>query len=516
MIGRVFRGCRAGGLLRYLYGPGRCNEHTDPHLVASWDGQHCALEPILGPGGGHDVRRLTALLEQPLGYADPAPERPVWHCALRTAPGDRRLTDAEWADVAAEVLDRTGIAPRGDDGACRWVAVRHAEDHIHVLAVLARQDGAGVRLWRDFPKLRAACREVEARYGLTETPPADGSVPPRPTRAEHEKAARRIARAPTGPGRRRGPDGGRGQPSRPPRTAREQLRIAVRRAAVAATDYPDFAARLHGGGVLLHERRGERGELTGYAVALGTDLAGNGAPVFFGGGKLAADLSLPRLQARWANAPSSDVRHRPHVARHASREVPRPGDLFATATSATHELTRDVTAGKAPDAASAAADAIATISQLTTGEVRRRLSAAADAQDESIVRRGVLRPPTRTPHGFQLTTACRTLAIAGVLTEDAEGLAHLLLALAALNAAIAASRQSRVIGHTADAALQSSLELRAASRALLATTTDQGHDGPAWPRREAARDGSSPPPRLAHRQGRYPAPTGQGQRRQQR
>ncbi len=32
------------GLLRYLYGPGRRNEHTDPHLVAVWD-DPTALEP---------------------------------------------------------------------------------------------------------------------------------------------------------------------------------------------------------------------------------------------------------------------------------------------------------------------------------------------------------------------------------------------------------------------------------------------------------------------------------------
>ncbi len=37
MIGRVYRGGDVGGLLRYLYGPGRHNEHENPHLVAAWD-----------------------------------------------------------------------------------------------------------------------------------------------------------------------------------------------------------------------------------------------------------------------------------------------------------------------------------------------------------------------------------------------------------------------------------------------------------------------------------------------
>jgi hypothetical protein len=36
------------------------------------------------------------------------------------------LSDAEWGRLARDVMDRTGLAPRGqDDDAVRWVAVRH-------------------------------------------------------------------------------------------------------------------------------------------------------------------------------------------------------------------------------------------------------------------------------------------------------------------------------------------------------------------------------------------------------
>jgi hypothetical protein len=34
---------------------------------------------------------------------------------VRAAPGDRLLSDAEWAEVAAEVMERTGFAPHGDE-----------------------------------------------------------------------------------------------------------------------------------------------------------------------------------------------------------------------------------------------------------------------------------------------------------------------------------------------------------------------------------------------------------------
>jgi hypothetical protein len=38
MVPKIRRGSRTHGLLVYLYGPGKRDEHTDPHLVGSWDG----------------------------------------------------------------------------------------------------------------------------------------------------------------------------------------------------------------------------------------------------------------------------------------------------------------------------------------------------------------------------------------------------------------------------------------------------------------------------------------------
>jgi len=137
--------------------------------------------------GERDYRGLVAELEAPVAYAERMDPNPVWHCPLRTAPGDRVLTDAEWAEVAADLMDRTGIAPRGDDGACRWIAVRHDEVSIHVVAVLARQDGGRAHVFRDYPQVRATCLAAEARYGLVVTAPADRTAATHTTRAEREK-----------------------------------------------------------------------------------------------------------------------------------------------------------------------------------------------------------------------------------------------------------------------------------------------------------------------------------------
>ena len=138
MIGKICpRGQDVAGLIRYLYGPGRREEHTDPHIIAGYRPAD-DLEPPLRADGSRDFRRLAGLLRLPhdalgtWGYA-----RPVWHCPMRAAPGDRLLSDAEWAGIARDVMDRTGLCPAGqDDDAVRWIAIRHGPDHIHLVAML--------------------------------------------------------------------------------------------------------------------------------------------------------------------------------------------------------------------------------------------------------------------------------------------------------------------------------------------------------------------------------------------
>jgi hypothetical protein len=280
VIGKVLRGSNAGGLLRYLYGPGEANEHTDPHLVAGF-GDPRELEPDLRPDGSRDLRRLSGLLSQPLAL-NPLGGcgKPVWHCSVRAAPGDRMLSDAEWGQVAAGIMDRTGLAPDGDDSGVRWVAVRHAPDHIHIAATLARQDGGRVKTWNDFYRVREACQAAERRLGLRSTAPADRTAAKRPSRAEAEQAARRgWSEAP-----------------------RVSLRREVCTAAAGASTEREFFGRLEQAGVLVRKRRStaKPGEVTGYAVGLPSHTTKDGGMIWYGGGKLAADLTLPKLRARWA------------------------------------------------------------------------------------------------------------------------------------------------------------------------------------------------------------------------
>ena len=262
-----------------MYGPGKANEHTDPHLVAGF-ADPAGLEPAHRPGRSRDFRPLAGLLAQPLAAVNGSNYRqPVWHCAVRAAPEDRELSDAEWARVAAHIMDRTGLAPEGDDLAVRWVAVRHAPDHIHLVATLARQDRIRPKVWNDYYRVRDACRDAERWFGLRSTAPADRTAARRPTRAEAEQTARR------------GWD-------EPPRV---RLRREVCTAAAGARTEQEFFARLTQAGVLVRRRYSSihPGEVTGYAVGLAQHTSRDGQVIWYGGGKLAADLTLPKLRARW-------------------------------------------------------------------------------------------------------------------------------------------------------------------------------------------------------------------------
>ena len=320
MIGRVLqRGKRVYGLLWYLYSPSKECVHSNPHLVSGW--RHPAeLEPPLRDNGKRDFRRLTSLLEQPLALLDDhAPAKPVWHCTVRAAPGDPNLGDGAWMRIAAEIMHRTGLSRYGEeDQGVRWVAVHHGENHIHIAATLARQNGRRARLDNDFYRIGEACRDIEKEYGLQVVARADRTAAKRPTRAEQEKAAR----------------AGRAEPPR------VTLQRQVAAAAAGTRSEPEFWAALDKRGVLVRLRHSTHnpGEVTGYAVGLDGDTTASGEQIWYGGGKLAPDLSLLKLRRRWPEP--GERTHHQHSAADGAR--PRLDGHGMTARSSRAVLRREV------------------------------------------------------------------------------------------------------------------------------------------------------------------------------
>ncbi|WNM29237.1 relaxase/mobilization nuclease domain-containing protein [Streptomyces sp. Li-HN-5-11] len=275
MIPRIHQqGSNTLGLLHYLYGKGTHEEHIDPHLVASFDG----MAPDPGRDPSVTKKDLQHLLDQPLSLlaVDQRPDQHVWHCSVRAAPDDPILSDEQWGDIARRVVAATGIDP-GDGAGCRWAAVRHADDHIHIIATLVREDGRRPDHHRSGKRAQAECRLIEKELGLHQVAPGDGTAAKRATSAERHKAKRE----------------GRQRP------AREELRETVRRAVAGATDEDEFFDRLAAAGLLIRKRIAPSGDLLGYKVALPDDRNKDDDPVYYSGSTLAPDLSLPRIRERW-------------------------------------------------------------------------------------------------------------------------------------------------------------------------------------------------------------------------
>ena len=267
MIGKVCRrGTDTRRLLGYLFTEGLAGErgldsaHVDARVIAGYQPSG-GLEPDRRPDGRADVSRLAALLDAPVRAGGVGKDaKATYHLAISAAPADRLLTDAEWADIAELYVDRLGLAKRGDDNAVRWVAVRHADNHVHVVATLVRQDGRRLFPHHDFYRAREASLAVEHKYGLTPTSAVDRTGNPETTRAEQRKHQGAVrAAAQNGLPTPAGPD-------------REVLRARVRAALAGSQGWEEFAGRLRSSGVLVRERYSTRNpsELTGYAVGLPT------------------------------------------------------------------------------------------------------------------------------------------------------------------------------------------------------------------------------------------------------
>jgi len=324
-------------------------------------------------------------------------------------------------------MDRTGLAPKDDDLGVRWVAVRHAADHVHIVATLARQDGTKPSVWNDFYRLREACQAAERWLGLQATAPADRTAARRPTRTEAEEAARRGWQE-------------------PPRVT---LRREVCAAAAGANTEREFFARLRDSGVLVRQRVSTRnpGEVTGYAVGLARHRNQDGGVVWFGGGKLAADLTLPKLRQRWsrrsAPPPRSQAGRITAAERNAAYEHAARSARAATEHIRYCSFTDPM---RGADAAWAAADVLRVAARtLRNPELRR----AAEAYDRA-ARAPHGRIPGCTRPGEELRLAARRLAVMSPEHGLGGRAEQLVVSLAMLTAAVADLRTAQ--HHAAQAA----------------------------------------------------------------
>lgn len=302
------KGRDMGGLLAYLYGPGSRNEHTNQHAIASshddlmvqafqgsltsgearemgsvlvrnFESVHVRERALALVGGGDEVSQAGA--NGGVADVDRNTDVPphVFHAFLSLHADDGQLTDQQWNTVAHDYV-REMFGKQSES--LEWVAVRHGlsekgNDHIHIALNRVDADGNYANVHRDYERSRKAARTLEKRHPfLTKMHTLDGErTSGRYTRAEREIYAGRS----------------RGQlPSQ------QKARI-VRAAAGMAQNERQFLALMSDKGLKVSPRwgRGSREEVVGFSVKLANDPK----DVYVGGGRLAGDLTLPKLRERW-------------------------------------------------------------------------------------------------------------------------------------------------------------------------------------------------------------------------
>ncbi|WP_432503453.1 relaxase/mobilization nuclease domain-containing protein [Kineococcus arenarius] len=212
--------------------------------------------------------------------------RPIWHASLRCAPGDRTLTDDEWAQAAAVFAEAMGFVDRiGSDVPWQeratqpWVVVRHGADHVHLAVSRVGFDG---RVWharQDYRQAQAACAQLEQMYGL--------SVAPRTSTKETQRVAdHQLSAGEWRRGQRTGAAPERVQLA-------ERVRAAVEAAAGAGRE--GFEAALERAGVGYRANVAGSGRVSGYSFTLPGHTDAQGEAVWFRASQLDRALSWSKV-----------------------------------------------------------------------------------------------------------------------------------------------------------------------------------------------------------------------------
>lgn len=303
------RGKDMPGLVRYLYGPGKANEHTDQHAIAASNGLEFGYSGSLSPADASELGRVleaswhdqmaeaNALVgagrggvsRASLAAGGPVPDSEkehVYHLIV-SLPPEARWTDEQWAIVARDVVEGMGFSEGPDDEhGCRWVAIRHGlsargNDHLHIAVNLVRQDGRRMRLPKgDYALANEVRRRIEERHDFV-LPLHDAGRAPVRSLPAYTVAEHAIAQ-----------ENGHAFPDR------VVLQQIVRSAATAASTEADWITGvLDGRDVEIQPARwapGGQELVTGYKVR-----RGDGA--WFTGSQLAPDLTLPKMRAMWTD-----------------------------------------------------------------------------------------------------------------------------------------------------------------------------------------------------------------------
>ncbi len=261
MIAKVRTGKSFIKLNQYNYREGELENHRDPHRVG-------------GNVIGDDPWTLTDEFRS-FAAANPRVVNPVWHASLRT-PESERLTDDQWNQASKRFLQEMGFLQEGSDGFqpkdAPYVALRHAEDHIHIVACRVRFDGSCINVYRDRYRSHEATRAVEAELGLSSPHPSQDTLST-VTKSERESALRR---------------------KQVPERAR------IREGAISARDQSngtirDFESKLSAAGIQFKANVATTGRMNGYSFSLPEWKDAAGEQIWIAASKVSRELRWKEL-----------------------------------------------------------------------------------------------------------------------------------------------------------------------------------------------------------------------------
>lgn len=306
------------GLTRYLFGPGKSDEHTNQRILAgspeihaewgnealssrqathvgrllesSWRRQYAPELALAGVGSGGISRENLTDKDGALPG-----QKHIFHVVMSLAKEDGPYTDEQWRQVAETYMGAMGFIGNPDHPDASWFAVHHGasskgNDHIHIAMCTTLRDGSNVNVHNSGIRSQDVRREhleklpfvkpAHDKQRGTNTPRIKGI-----TAAEHNIARKRAAN-------------GTGSPE----ADRVLLQRIVRAAATQANTEAEFINNvLSHRGVRIEPARwepGNRDHVTGYKVGLKNGIS-------FTASNLAADLTLQKLRPSWNETPES-------------------------------------------------------------------------------------------------------------------------------------------------------------------------------------------------------------------
>lgn len=318
------------GLVNYLYGKGKHNEHTDQHMVAAsadvaaeFGAQSSVrdedMQMLLGVSLPDEQVRVDAEKERASGsqlshaearalgnmvegswraarlrelatagvassafeggvstrdrHDDVLPEH-VYHMVVALDPDEGHYSDEQWQQVAQRVVRGMGFESDDVDASCRWVAVHHGDsikgnDHIHIAVCTVNNRGVPMRLSYPHPSdpTKTVGDLTQSQIVRRQIEQDLEFVTPLSQRGFDTQGA--GASRYSGAEARRGRERAEaGRPGAEP--DRELLHRLVRGAAESAHSEAHFLANLTEAGVHTHPRwaKGGQTSVVGYSVSL--------------------------------------------------------------------------------------------------------------------------------------------------------------------------------------------------------------------------------------------------------